>query len=76
VICDDRRIIGIASSVVYSSSEADRSGTSGLKFDSTGITRRSDAKEFVAKSEEEVFEILDLEYIRESRNSRSSATLI
>jgi len=35
----------------------------GLKFDSTGITRRRDSKFFYPKSEREVFEILGLEWI-------------
>ncbi|KAJ7188691.1 hypothetical protein C8R46DRAFT_1157626 [Mycena filopes] len=35
----------------------------GLKFDSTGITRRRDSKPYFPRSEEEVFDILGLEWI-------------
>ncbi|KAF7428757.1 hypothetical protein PC9H_007989 [Pleurotus ostreatus] len=35
----------------------------GYKFDSTGITRRHDSKLFYPKSEQEVFEILGLEWV-------------
>ncbi|KIM40321.1 hypothetical protein M413DRAFT_446505 [Hebeloma cylindrosporum] len=35
----------------------------GMKFDSTGLTRRHDSKLLVPKSEEEVFEILGLDWI-------------
>ncbi|KAF9071631.1 hypothetical protein BDP27DRAFT_1218834 [Rhodocollybia butyracea] len=35
----------------------------GMKFDSSGISRRHDSKLYFPKSEEEVFELLDLEFI-------------
>ncbi|PFH52135.1 hypothetical protein AMATHDRAFT_2383 [Amanita thiersii Skay4041] len=35
----------------------------GLKFDSTGLTRRHDSKVYTPKSEKEVFEILGLDWI-------------
>jgi len=35
----------------------------GLKFDSSGLTRRHDSKLFLPRSEEEVFEILGLDWI-------------
>jgi DNA polymerase IV len=34
-----------------------------MKFDSSGMTRRRDTKIFYPKTEEEVFELLGLEYI-------------
>jgi len=36
----------------------------GLKFDSSGITRRNNQSVIVAHSEKDVFEILGLPYIR------------
>ncbi|RDB25356.1 DNA-directed DNA/RNA polymerase mu [Hypsizygus marmoreus] len=35
----------------------------GMKFDSSGMTRRHDSKLFVPKSEKDVFDMLDLEWI-------------
>lgn len=35
----------------------------GMKFDSSGITRRRDSKAFYPKTEREVFEIFDLEWV-------------
>ncbi|KAI0827661.1 Nucleotidyltransferase [Trametes gibbosa] len=35
----------------------------GMKFDSSGVTRRYDSKEFYPKTEKEVFELLGLEWV-------------
>jgi len=43
-----------------------RQTTPSKKFWSGGIVNRVDSKEYLANSEEEVFQLLDLEYIRES----------
>lgn len=38
----------------------------GMKFDSSGISRRRDSKLYFPKSEREVFEILGLAYVHPS----------
>lgn len=35
----------------------------GMKFDSSGLTRRHDSRLFIPRSEEEVFDILGLDWI-------------
>jgi len=35
----------------------------GMKFDSSGLTRRRDSKLFIPRSEEDVFDILGLDWI-------------
>ena len=35
----------------------------GMKFDSSGLTRRHDSKLFMPKSEKEIFDILGLQWV-------------
>ena len=43
----------------------------GVKFDSSGMTSLKDGSEVLAHSEQEVFDILGLDFIRQSRQRES-----